>query len=219
MLNSRFSNRTFARVIRGVAVACALALFAAACAGKDVRPEIDYEGSYKSYLDVLENWTRMDTIYRNFETELIVHATYYSAEFREALRLERARAEKIIPDELARLAGSDREELERSARFLVSTYTPVAKWNNLDKANPSFRLWLVDVNGRKIAPTSIRERKIRLRAELMQYPYVSTWSKAYEVVFPREDAISGETLDLKGGTFTLFAAGMQGEAKMEWAVP
>jgi hypothetical protein len=148
---------------------------------------------------------------------MVFSATYFSKPYRDALRGERARAEKLAADEIARLERADKEEDSRSVRFYVSAYTPVTAWNNFDKPKPSFRLWLVDAKGHRLAPSSIKEVKIKTRSEQLYRPATTDWSKGYDVYFPKKDE-SGVELTLSGGAVVLEAAGIQGDVKLKWLV-
>ncbi|MCZ7583267.1 MAG: hypothetical protein M5R36_07995 [Deltaproteobacteria bacterium] len=112
----------------------------------------------------------------------------------------------------------DEAELGRIARFTISAYMPVRQWNNLDDEEPSYRLWLVDADGRKVAPDRITVVKLETRAERLYFPIVHEWAKNYSVEFPLRDD-DGELLRLSGGRVTLLAAGIQGTARLEWDVP
>jgi hypothetical protein len=196
----------------------ALVLFIGACADTAVDAGKVYKGDYSSYLAVLNEWTRSGKIYHNFETELIVNASYYSKTYRDALRRETARAEKLLPDEIARRERQDDHELKTQARFLVCAYTTMTGSNNLADPSPSFRLWLKDVKGRQVAPIKIKEVKFKREADALIRPYINEWSKNYEVTFPIADD-SGAPLQLAGGRITLVAAGMQGTAELAWDIP
>ncbi|MCZ7583268.1 MAG: hypothetical protein M5R36_08000 [Deltaproteobacteria bacterium] len=77
----------------------AVLFLAASCARVAVDADRVYEGDYDSYLGVLSEWTRTDKVYHNFETELVVGATFHGKPYRDALRGEKARAEKLSPNE------------------------------------------------------------------------------------------------------------------------
>jgi hypothetical protein len=190
----------------------------AGCAKHVVDPDVVYQQNYSSYLKVLGEWTRNNKVYHNFDTELIVDATWYSKVFRDALRKEKARVEKLPEEEIAILERKDSEELKTMVRFLVSAYAPRGYRMNLADPEPSFRLWLSDVKGRRTAPVIVKSIKLKRKADRMYFPYVSEWASVYEVVFPRYSD-EGQELVLSGAIVTLSAAGIQGEARLEWDVP
>ena len=188
------------------------------CAKQAVDPDVVYRNNYSSYVKVLDEWTRNDKIYHNFETELILDATWYSKVFRDALRKEKARVEKLPEDQIAILERKDSEELKTLARFILSAYAPRGYRMNLADPEPSFRLWLTDVKGNRAAPVTIKTVKLKRKADMKYFPYISKWASTYEVIFPRYSD-EGRELILSGGKVTLSAAGIQGEARLEWEVP
>ncbi len=206
------------KLLLKILVLMIVGLTVAGCAGRTVDPDVVYKDGYSSYVDVLREWTRNDKIYENFETELIIDATWYSKVYRDALRKEKARAEKLPEEEVAVLERKDAEELKTMVRFLVTAYAPRGYRMNLADPQPSFRLWLMDVKGNKAAPVTIKVVKMKRKADLKYYPHISKWAATYQVVFPRYSDEGGELI-LSGGKIILQAAGIQGEARLEWIVP
>ena len=206
-------NRFLFSILTGIV---ALVLFG--CASVKVNSTAVYEGTYQSYLKVLGEWTRSQKLYHNFRTELVITATYYSGEYREALRAEKARSEKLTPGQLDRLVREDEGELAGLVRFLVHSYTPVRSWNDLSDKAPSFRLWLLDAEGRQVGPIRIKEVKLKKRSDHLYHPNLHQWGKSFEVVFPNRTD-DGEPLVLTGGKIALLAAGIQGTARLEWDIP
>lgn len=195
-----------------------LAVVLASCTAKAVDPDEVYAGGYKSYQRVYGEWTREQRLYHNFDTELILSATMYSKVFRDALRGETVRAEGLPTDKAGRMAAEDEAEAKRVVRFFVNAYMPRAKWNNLDQKDPSFRLWLTDVDGRRVGPDSVRLIKLKRKADRLYQPDAHAWSKNYDVRFPASDE-AGTPLRLSGGTVTLLATGVQGAVELKWDIP
>jgi hypothetical protein len=191
----------------------------ASCAGHRVDPDVVYKGTHRSYLKVLDQWTRTQKVYKaSFDTVFIVSATWSSADFRTAQLGEKARAEMLTPEQIARIRTTDEEEVGRSAVFYVSFYTPKYKYNRLNKDDPGWRLWLSDQDGNRVESAKavlVRDKRIATREF---FPYIDTWSYFYKVVFPIESA-DGTALNLDDGTVKLHIAGIAGTAEMIWELP
>jgi hypothetical protein len=197
-------------------LSCTLILVS--CSQK-VDPTVAYEGSYRSYVKVLKEWTRTENVYQpSFDTIMTVTATWNSEVFQDAFVKEKSRAEKLLPDDIDNLERKIKEERERVVSFVLAFYTPKFKWNKLDESYSSWKLWLVDVNGTQVAPLAIeRFEKIQIM-HTKYYPYYDQWSYMYEVRFPREDA-KGKPLKLKGGTVKFLVSGVFGSSELVWEVP
>lgn len=207
------------KIAMRIALVAALVMIAGACSTTAVNPDRLYAGSYESYRDVYEEWTRAGKIYHNFDTELVVDATIYSKVFRDALRGETARAEALPSEDVAKMQKRDEEELARSVKVFVSAYMPRREWNNLaDAKSPSFRFWLVDADGRRARPERIEEIKLKRRADILYKPQVHPWARNYTVVFPNHDE-NGDPLRLSGGAVTLRVTGVQGQTDLVWKIP
>ncbi len=189
-----------------------------ACSGARVKPDVVYEGSHRSYLRVLDNWTRSDKIYQNFETDALITATYfsvpmrraYAAEWTRAFDLPAAESEAMLADQLAQAA--------RGAEFVVQFYTPRMRENDLLSPESSWRLWLIDAEGRKVAPAKISLMKVRHRQEYDFYPIYSEFGQLYRVLFPvvGED---GRPLKLAAGMVRLRVTGVRGLVDLVWDIP
>ena len=193
-------------------------LLSFSCSTK-VNPKVIYKGTYGSYVNVLDQWTRSKKVYEpSFDTVMVVTATYESKKYREVFLAEKIRAEAIPPQEAARLREQSDEELSRNAVFFVSFYTPKYKWNRLNVDDPSWRLWLIDGQGKKVAPLNVRKVSKIQYADTQYYPYYDLWSYFYRVTFPRKTD-DGQELDLDKGMVTFQVAGVKGNASLVWDIP
>jgi len=193
-------------------------LAALGCSGARVRPEVTYQGSYASYLSVLDNWTRTGKIYHNFETDSMASATYFAAPMRRAYVAEWTRAFDLPAGESASMLADQLEQDQRRVEFVISFYTPRMRENDLDSAVSSWRLWFIDATGRKVAPAKIALLKVRHRQEFDFYPSYTEFGKLYRVFFPvvGED---GQPLVRDQGTITLRIAGVRGLIDLVWDIP
>jgi len=193
-------------------------VFSFSC-GTKVNPKVAYKNSYSSYSRVVKQWTRTKKQYdKILDTVMVISATYESKAFRKVYLAEKIRAE-AIPGEMAdRLIRKSEKELEDKAVFFVTLYTPEHKWNRLESHDASFKLWLIDEKGNKVAPLKVdRIRKIS-RATTRYYPHWDRFSYCYRVVFPRKTD-QGQPLELEKGRVTFLAAGVFGKAELVWDIP
>jgi hypothetical protein len=207
-----FTKKTFSCLIGSLAplLLVSLALLAQGCATekKAVRPY---------YPDVLKEWTRGVKIYYGLEPRLYINATYKNRAFRDAY-LDRY-AESYRLDEEYKQAMQDREfELsELYNEFLLSAYTPDETWNDFDKKDSVWRLYLVDSAGAKLSPISVK--KVDVTNPLLRefFPYVDLWSSAYIARFPKYSEAGTEPIPGKDTEFIkLLVVGVLGNGEIEW---
>ena len=123
-----------------------------------------YQGS--TYKAVLMKWTSEARIYRGLDLELMTSATFKSPEFREAYANEYDRTYKLYND------------------FIMSAYVPDKKWNDFNKKDSIWKIYLNAGNEKKIKPLEIRKIK-KIDAVLTHFfPYINTWESIYLVRFP-----------------------------------
>ncbi len=180
------------------------------CAGEKavVRPPYD---------DLLNAWTRSVKVYNGLDTTIYATATFKSPEFREAYITRYADA--IKAEETMKNALLDREvgEYDKYNEFFISVYTPVSEWNDLDKANSVWKLYLEDGRGARLTPISIKtvDRDNALVKEF--FPYLDAWSIAYVVRFPKYTETGAEPIPGKDTqALRLIIAGVPGEGAFEW---
>jgi hypothetical protein len=139
----------------------------------------------KAYLETLNHWTRDRIVYSEFGTKARIAATLRSPEFIEAYRKEYARiydpgapGANTAPDLQAR--ASD-EFLE----FYFYAFVPDRDNNDFAKANSTWKIYLVDANGKLVQPSDLREiTKVTPVIEQF-FPYVNRYhGKFYSLRFP-----------------------------------
>ena len=137
------------------------------------------------YARALEQWTRYQERYKQFESRLFVRATYFSPSFAsaygafEANRLALPNARRA--QRLAELDNSART----TARFFLSVATHEPLWNDLDRESGSFRVVLVEGDD-EISPVRVKRLSQDALADArMFFTYVGPLDTGYWVEFTR----------------------------------
>lgn len=167
-------------------------------------------GVSPGYKKALEQNTRGGKVYHDFETRLIVDATYRGKRFFEAFLSEYAAKYRMSVTETESLFGEERERIEKNHQFLISLYTPVGRKKKLTGKDSPWKFYLIDSAGKRITPSKIEEIKAD---DIMQYfyPYIEGWSRIFIADFSKEEAHIGEN-----EPFALLIAGPYGEIKLEY---
>ncbi|HPQ69304.1 MAG TPA: hypothetical protein PKW95_09240 [bacterium] len=190
-------------------------LLAAACDPTAVKPDVKHEGSYRSYQRLLDNWTRSDKIYRNFETHLIVSATYFSESMRRGYVAEYARAFDLPADETDFMLEEQLNKDRRDVEFIIVWYTPRMRDNDLDDPDSSWRLWFIDADGVKVGASQVKRLRVRHTKEYFLFPEYNEWSRLYRVTFPAVGP-DGQALRREEGKVKLRVAGVEGSFDLIW---
>lgn len=139
----------------------------------------------RSYRSTLRRWTRhaRDYTMDNLEMRLSWQATYLGPEFREA-RLEKlATLQEWSDEERERQSHQDGEELRRYDEFFIGIYAGSSAWPEVGKNTGLWRIVLETGSGR-MKPIGL-ERVPISEMERMLFPYLSKWSHAYRLRFPK----------------------------------
>ncbi len=136
-------------------------------------------GLDEKYNQTLHLTSKQATIYRNFETKYAVTASYFSKDF---IRAFEKRAEEIALPSSPLFAQYAKQQL-----FFVSIFVPVA--SQFDLSNQ--QLWSLKLRqgSLQVAPLLIEALKEKTYWQGF-FPFISSWSKEYLLVFPEEPALA-----------------------------
>jgi hypothetical protein len=189
-----------------------------ACAGARVRPDLVYEGTYRSYEKIFDNWTRVGRIYHYFSTNAIVSATYFATPMRRAYVSEWGRAFDLPMEERERRLTETTANAAQRLEFVVSFYTPTPRYNDLDQGDSSWRLWFVDGQGTKVEAAKVEPIRVKHEKDTYFYPTYTDWGRLYRVYFPAVGP-DNKPLVAESGTVTLRVTGVEGMTDLVWQIP
>lgn len=151
--------------------------------------------------------TRTAKLYRELDTILIADVVYLGMDLRRTWVDHAAEAGRLGREEKAALLEKEEEENSASAQFLVALYTSEDEWNDLEKEDSRWSLFL-EADGELVRPESIKKLKpgaLKLRDNL---PFETAFRSFYIVSFPREAA--------GAPPYTLGMSSLLGEVKLRW---
>ncbi|MEK6531831.1 MAG: hypothetical protein AABZ23_04985 [Deltaproteobacteria bacterium] len=186
-------------------------LFVSGCSVKNASGDAD-----EAYIKRLYDWTRSIKVFQDFSTRLYLSATYKTMDFR-ASYVERYSA-AYQADEEARLKLLEKEEEEalKFDDFFVVVYTPEKQWNDLDKKDSIWRLFLEDASGVKSGPAFITRLSRASPLEREFYPHLDEWSVAYEVRFLKQPRAEDGDEPRAIGPVRLKVTGVLGKGELVW---
>jgi hypothetical protein len=191
----------------------------AVCAGARVRTDLTYENTYRSYEQIFDNWTRNGRIYHAlFSTRALFSATYFSLPMRRAFAAEWARSYDLPPADRDQTLADQLDQAAKRIEFVVCFYTPGPSFNDLEKADSSWRLWFIDARGVKVEAAKIEPLRVKHKKDYYFYPSYNDWSRLYRVSFPARGP-DGQPLTAETGTVTLRVTGVEGMADLVWDIP
>ncbi len=167
-----------------------------------------------SYMNSLKIWTREGRIYQAFNTVLIVKVTFRSPSFQNLF------ADTYI--DLFGLKGDDakrfKTDLMQSSKdyieFLMAAYTPNDDFNDFQKPNSIWHMYLLNDKGVRIDPVDIRKQKKSARMMAL-FPYITVWNQVYFVRFPRY--VNKSPVFYKGCSWIkLVITGLLGKTELRW---
>ncbi len=184
-------------------------LFPAGCAFVRTAPE-------SGYYSVLQRWTRSAKIFKDLEPRLYIYATFKSPAFRKAFIEEYAKRYRLGEDYKRLLLEREMDTAAKYNEFFVSAYTPTDTWNDFDKKDSIWRLYLEDENGARVVSVEIVrvDRNDPVFAEF--FPYFDPWSEGYIVRFPKYTEEGAEIPAPDAGSIKLVVAGVLGGGELVW---
>lgn len=194
-------------------VYCSLFTVIIGCAGKKAavtQPTMDY-------FAVLKSWTKGKKVYENLETKLYVYATYKSWEYRSSYIDEYAKRYMLDALQKESIIAREKETDERFNEFFLSIYTPELKWNDFDKKDSIWNMYLEDDKGERTKPIEITRVDENNPLVREFFPYMDLWSFGYIVKFPKYLPTSKEPFPSPSSKVVkLTITGAAGKGELEW---
>ncbi|MDX9821590.1 MAG: hypothetical protein RBT20_06625 [Syntrophales bacterium] len=168
------------------------------------------KGISKEYLAVLNDWTRSQVSYSQFETQVKVSATFKGRAFQAAYLAEYARIYELS-EEQKKGRGEALKTLEGDfSEIFFYAYVPEKDYNDFEKLRSVWSVFLVDGSGRRIEPLELRRIDPVTPLILDFYPYVNPHhGKCYSLKIP---AVSDE--DFR--KLKLVLTGVVGRVELTW---
>lgn len=186
-------------------------LFLASCASPKVS-----KPAYNGYLSVLEKWTREGNVYENFETKVLISATYKTNEFRASYAAEYINTFMLDSEKGENLMKGEMEALKKHHEFFLSIHTPNIEWSDLEKKEPIWALYLVNDAGETVSPLDIKKVKEKGPGVVRFYPYSTEWSVGYTVKFPLNLPDGREFITAEAKYIKLVLTGTPGKGELVW---
>ncbi len=168
------------------------------------------------YLSVLEKWTREGNVYENFETKVLISATYKTNEFRASYAAEYINTFMLDAKKGDDLMKGEMEAPKKHHEFFLSIHTPNIEWSDLEKKEPIWALYLVNDSGEAVSPLDIKKVKEKGPGVVRFYPYFTEWSVGYTVKFPLILPDGREFITAEAKYIKLVLTGTPGKGELVW---
>ncbi|KPK20973.1 MAG: hypothetical protein AMK69_22810 [Nitrospira bacterium SG8_3] len=173
----------------------------------------------ESYKRVCDQWSQEARIHHGFEVQLIVSATFESADFRQAYADEYAAAYQLTAEEKRRFVEDQMKASHLGHEFLLATFVPEKRWDDFDKVDSMWKLFLVNDEGQRVVPVEVRDVKEQNAVMSHFFPYITPWKSVYLVRFPCNMATSSRPIigdDTK--EIGLIITSVLGTAEIHWSL-
>ncbi|MBI5810639.1 MAG: hypothetical protein HZB21_05580 [Deltaproteobacteria bacterium] len=151
------------------------------------------------------------------EARLYISATYKDLSFRGAYVERYSGSYQLDPDYAKVLMERESIEAGQYNEFFFSAYTPEERWNDFDRKDSVWHMYLEDDTGVRLIPISIK--RIDTGDPLIRefFPYLDLWGRGYVVKFPKYGASGTGPMPGKETKFMkLVVTGILGRGELEW---
>ncbi len=179
-----------ARALKFIVFAVLL-VAAGGCGPRPLSLAAPVAGVALDYGDSLADWTRSYRLYEDFETRVVIHATYYSRQFVAAYLQEYQRVYQPVTQDMTALRARLEHRLVRNECFFVSFFTGDRDWNDLALSSSTWRVYLETSRGARLRASSISNREGKLVEQQHFFPYHDEFAEPYLVCFDRFSEGSG----------------------------
>lgn len=171
----------------------------------------------KAYNATLDRWTRTANVYEGMEMRLHMNATFKDISFRRAYIDRYAERYSVAEGYKAALNEKETSASDEYNEFFITASTPQERWNDFDRADSVWKLYLEDSSGAKLSPVSIV--KVDPSDPLLRefFPHFDLWSRGYVVKFPKYSE-TGEAPIPSADTeyLKLSVTGILGKGELVW---
>lgn len=174
----------------------AVLLLVSACSGIKTSYQNYRRARQGDYFQAVQRYSAYGSVYRGFETVLLVHGTYRSAAFREAYAAKYAADHRLGDADRRRLVEEETAAARKEFEFILAAYAPEKDTILLHSPRSLWTIYLEDDTGRRLSPNDVRGlERDRLRIE-EYFPYITPWQELYRVRFPADPAFGGSRIHL-----------------------
>ena len=171
----------------------------------------------KSYKEICDQWTREARIHQGLEVELIVSATFKSETFRRAYAQEYGKVFRLTSEETEQFIEDQLQLARQSHEFVVASFVPEKKWDEFDKPQSMWKLYLVNDRNERVEPLTVEKCKAQDATVSYFFPDVTPWKSVYIVRFPckvpeTDQPLVGENTK----SITLVITSVLGTAETHW---
>ncbi len=170
-----------------------------------------------SYNETLNRYTAGKKIFEGLDARLYITATYKAPRFRESYIERYVKSYQLDEGYSKALLDREMEQAESYNEFFFTAYTPEERWNDFNKKDSIWRLYLEDDKGARLTPISIV--KVDPADPLLRefFPYFDLWSYGYVVKFPKYTETGTEPVPGPDTRYIkLVVTGILGEGELEW---
>lgn len=175
-------------------------------------------GISREYLDILNRWTKKETLYSQFETKVQISATLKSGAFNMAYTDEYARVYYLTVEEIKRREDMQSGFARDFTEFFFYASMSRKEANDFDRPNSSWAIFLVDEKGHRTAPLEVR--KIEKITPLMEefFPFINQYyGICYSLKFPPPPSVADRAtpVDMPWPTKLIFSS-VLGKIELIW---
>ncbi len=194
-----------------------LLLFIAGCSHVESYLDVAKDkGISKKYLNNLNQWTKKDTLYSQFETKVQIGATFKNEAFTKAYIEEYTRIFYLTDGERKRMEDIHSDFSGNFTEFFLYASMSQKEANDFESQHSSWSIFLIDEKGNRIKPLEVR--KIEKITPVLEefFPYVNKYyGYCYSLKFPPEIGYT------KAGTnatqpITLVFTSVLGKVELSW---
>jgi len=169
------------------------------------------------YFSELSRWTRSKNVFKGFEDRLYISATFKSRAFRKAYAQYYAQSYRLDSDYSAALLKREMDRADKFNEVFFTVYTPEGDWNDFNKKNSVWKIYLEDNLGNRLEPISV-ERVDGSSSIIREFfPYFDLWSTAYSARFPKYSAGGTEPIPGKNTEYLkLVVTGVLASGELKW---
>ncbi|MFH1075724.1 MAG: hypothetical protein V1753_02620 [Pseudomonadota bacterium] len=164
-------------------IACFLCVLFGCVSAPNQSSQISKPKKGKLYDKAIQKWTREGRIYREFDLELLVSATFRGSEYQAAYAQKYAHTYLLSSTDSYSLKQDQLKAAEEFIDFVMATFIPDDLSSDFEKKDSTWKIYLTNDQHDRMDPIEIRRLDKKDPLILEFFPFVTPWRDVYQVRF------------------------------------
>lgn len=139
-------------------------------------------------IQTIKEFSRSTKIYKEFTTVLDANIVFFDWKLRQAFIDEYTSSHALSAEERDKLMAREKTAHENKIEFIAAIFTSESDWNDLNKKNSIWKIYLENDKGERLTPSNVSIKKLSPAETWRFYPKITPWNIVYNINFENKSS-------------------------------